>query len=198
MSLPISWVVAGAIPATQALKQTVQLAGTSASHFFGELLQTNPPPASLQPARQSAAGNGRSEENAPNLTPRLNSGDGKDDGKGVSGKGLDGRIETLRRSLAKFLDESRSRFGLKAGSGDGVAGDGESLSITANGREPLRLKGPEPLRTELENHLRDHPEIVQEINALALQKSNAGPLRLMPSSDKRAAASEPWTLWLDP
>jgi hypothetical protein len=73
----------------------------------------------------------------------------------------------------------------------------DGISISSNGKETPRLNGPEPLRTELENHLRDHPAIVQEINALALQSSSTGPLRLLPSSDEQERSAASWTLWID-
>ena len=180
MSLPISWVVAGAMPATQALKLTANLAGTSASHFFGELLQKSPPP-----QKQSAVDSGRSEQIEPTQTPKSIRNDGKS---------LTDRIQSLRSSLSKFVNESRVRLGLGPGTGKT-----EGISITSNGKETPRLSGPEPLRTELEIHLRENPAIVQEINAVALQKSSAGPLRLLPttSSEIREPQNEPWTLWVD-
>ncbi len=178
MSLPISWVVAGAIPATQALKQTANLAATSASRFFGEFLQTSP-----IPQKPSAVDNGHSEPIEPTPKPKGSSGDSKSVGD---------RIESLRSYLLKFVNESRARYGLGPGTRKP-----ESFSISSNGKEILRLNGPEPSRTELENHLRDHPAIVKEINELAQQKSSAGPLRLLPHSEIKGPTEEPWTLWLD-
>lgn len=178
MSLPISWVVAGAIPASQAIKQTANFAATSASRFFGEFLQTNP--VSQSP---SVVDNGHSEQ----IEPILNTKGSRNDGKS-----LGERIDSLRSYLSKFVNESRARYGLGP-----ATGKPDSFSISSNGRETPKLNGPEPARSELENHLQENPAIINEINELALQSSSTAPLRLLPKSGGQVPMHEPWILWID-
>jgi len=176
MSLPISWVAAGAIPAAQALKHTVNLAATSASHLFGELLQTSP-----SRPNPAVVDSGRSEPIEPIQNP-----------KPSNSQSLADRIESLRNYLSKFVNESRARYGLGS-----ETGKTDSISISSNGKDALVLNGPEPSRTELESHLREHPAIVREINEVSLQTSTAAPLRLMPGSNTQELANPSWTLWLE-
>lgn len=177
MTLPISWVVAGAIPAGQAAKQTVSLAATSASHFFGELLQTSPSPKS-----PVSSGSGPSAPIQSIQNPKANN----------DQKTCSDRVEALRSRLSDAVKQARLRYGLSP-----EAGSADAVSISANGTDKPVLNGPEPLRSELEKHLHENPELVKEINELASQSKAASPLRLLPQSDISAGANEPWTLWLD-
>ena len=176
MSLPISWVVAGAIPAAETLKRTANLAATSASHLFGALLQTAP-----SQSNPITLDSGRSAPIEPSQTKKAD-----------SNSNLSDRIDALRNVLSKFVNESRARFGLgtKTGESDGI-------SIESNGKDAPSLRGPEPLRTSLENHLQDHPEILKEINEVASQKSSAAPLRLLPNSIQNESDKPTWTLWIE-
>ena len=183
MNLPISWVVAGAIPASQALKKTADIAATSVSHFFGELLQTNPPPANSPPAnRSTAVDNGRSAQFQQNQNPRASS----------EQKTWADRVESIRSYLSKLVTESRTRFGLPTHSPQS-----ESISISANGKDQPVLSGPEPLRTELELQLQKRPALVKEINELALESAHSGPLGLLPRPDSAGNSIGPWKLWID-
>ena len=178
MNLPISWVVAGAIPASQALKKTADLAATSVSHFFGELLQTNPPPAN----QSTEVDNGRSAQFLQNQIPKARS----------EQKTWTDRVESIRSSLSKLVREARARFGLPTNSAQS-----ESISISANGKDQPVLNGPEPLRTELELQLQKRPTLVKEINELALESPHSGPLGLLPRPDSVGNSSGPWKLWID-
>ena len=172
MNLPISWLVGGAIPASQAVKQVASLAVTSASHFFGELLLTNP----------SAPDNGRLVQSEQTQNQRASS---------EKGNWAD-RVQSLRSTLSKVVAEARARYGLPTDSGNT-----ESLSISSTGKGQPGLKGPEPLRTELEHYLQEHPALIHEINELALQRTRSEPLRLLPQQELNKSANEPWKLWID-
>ncbi len=145
---------------------------TSASHFFGELLLTNP----------SAPDNGRlvQIEQAQNQ-------------RASSEKGI-GLIESSRFVVLfiRVVAEARARYGMPA---DSV--NTESLSISSTGKGHPGLKGPEPLRTELEHYLQEHPALIHEINELALQRIRSEPLRLLPQQELNKSANEPWKLWID-
>ena len=177
MTLPISWVVAGAIPASQVAKQVASYTATSASHFFGELLQTNPTPKS-----QVLTDNGPSAPIQSNQNPKTNS----------DQKSWADRVESLRSRLSNAVQQTRSRYGLTPESSSSGA-----ISISANGKNQPLVSGAEPMRTELEMHLREHPELVKEINELASQSKFSGPLRLLPQCESAAGDKEPWKLWLD-
>ena len=172
MSLPIAWVVGGAIPESQAVKQVASLAATSASHFFGELLQTN----------RSAPDSGRSVRAEQTRNPKASS----------DGKSWADRVQSLRSTLSKVIADARARYGLPTDSGNT-----ESLSISSIGKDQPGLDGPEPWRTELEHHLQEHPALIQEINELALQSARSEPLRLLPQHELNTGAFEPWKLWID-
>ena len=177
MTLPISWVVAGAIPAAQAAKQTVSLAATSANHFFGDLLQTSPSSKSPVSTDSGHSGPIRSSQN-----PKASN----------DQKSWADRVESLRSRLSDAVKQARLRYGLSPESSSTGA-----ISISANGTDEPILKGPEPLRSELEKHLHEHPELVKEINDLASQSKASSPLRLLPQQERSASTNEPWTLWLD-
>ena len=177
MSLPISWIVAGAIPASQAAKQVASFTATSASHFFGELLQTNSLPSSpLAPA------SGRSEQTEPTQNQKASS----------EKKSWPERAESLRNYLSRVVTDLRARYRLPT---DSAKVEGLSISATGAG-EPV-LEGPEPLRTELQHHLQQRPSLINEINELALQRTRSGPLRLLPQHEPVANTGEPWKLWID-
>ena len=177
MSLPISWIVAGAIPASQAAKQVASFTATSASHFFGELLQTISLPSSpLAPA------SGRSEQTEPTQNQKASS----------EKKSWPERAESLRSYLSRVVTDLRARYRLPT---DSAKVEGLSISATGAG-EPV-LEGPEPLRTELQHHLQQRPSLINEINALALQGTRSGPLRLLPQHESVANTGVPWKLWID-
>ncbi len=178
MNLPVSWVVAGAIPVSQALKKSADIAATSASHFFGELLQTNPSP-SNKPTRVD---NGLSAQSQQNQNPKASSEE----------KTWSDRVESIRSYLSKLVRESRARYGLASKSNEF-----DSISISANGKDQLVLSGPEPLRTELELQLQKRPALAKEINELALQSAHSGPLGLLPQPDSSGGPIGPWKLWID-
>jgi len=177
MTLPISWVVAGAIPAGLAAKQTVNLAATSANHFFGALLQTSP--SSKNPVSTDS---GLSAAIQSSRNPKT----------GSDQKSWADRVESLRNRLSDAVKQTRLRYGLSPESSPTGA-----ISISANGQNQPVLKGPEPVRSELEKHLHEHPELVKEINELASQSNDSGPLHLLPQSTSGTYEKEPWTLWLD-
>ncbi|MCY2984202.1 MAG: hypothetical protein NTY15_11300 [Planctomycetota bacterium] len=177
MTLPLSWVVAGAIPAGQAAKQTVNLAATSASHFFGELLQTSPSPKS-----PVSSDSGPSAPISSSQNPKSSN----------DSKSWADRVESLRSRLSDAVKQARLRYGLSP-----EASPADAVSISANGTDKPVLNGPEPLRSELEKHLHENPELVKEINELASQSKSSSPLRLLPQQESSASANEPWTLWLD-
>ena len=177
MTPPISWLVAGAIPAGQAVKQTANIAATSVSHFFGELLQTSP--SSKNPASQDSGPSAPIQSN-PNST------------RSSGPKSWADRVESLRSRLSDAVQQARLRYGLSPESSP--TGD---LSISATGQNVPAVNGPEPLRSELEKHLHEHPELVKEINELASQSKASSPLRLMPQSESSSNDKGPWTLWLD-
>ena len=172
MSLPISWVIGGAIPASQAVKQVASLAATSASHFFGELLQTSP----------SAPDSGRSVQIEQTQNQKASS----------EKKSWTDRVQSLRSYLSKVVTDVRARYGLPTNS-DNAA----SLSISSTGKGQPILEGPEPMRTEVEHHLQEHSALIKEINELALQSSYSEPLRLLPKQKLNQNANEPWKLWID-
>ena len=192
MNLPIAWVVGGAIPAAQTAKQVANIAATSASHFFGELLQTNPAqtnpaqanptPANPTPANPSAAVSGRSGPNEPKQNRKASS----------ESKSWSERVESIRNYLSKFVSDTRARYGQKNG-----AEKLDAVAISADGKGQPLLSGPEPIRTELEQFLRSNPDITKEINELASLSSESGPLRLLPKTDTGSRGSESWKLWLD-
>ncbi len=177
MTLPISWVVAGAIPAGQAAKQTVNLAATSASHFFGELFQTSP--SSKNPVSSDS---GPSAPIQSSQNPKASN----------DPKSWADRVESLRNRLSDAVKQARLRYGLSPESGPA-----DAVSISANGTDKPVLNGPEPVRSELEKHLHENPELVKEINELASHSKAASPLRLLPQQETSASTNEPWTLWLD-
>jgi len=176
MNLPISWVVAGAIPATQAVKQ-VAIAATSASHFFGELLQAN-----LSPKNPLQAVNGRSEQIESSRNPNATS----------ESKGWSERVDSIRNTLSKFVSNARARYGLTQDTNMR-----EAIAISADGQGRPQISGPEPIRTELEQFLQSRPDLIQEFNELASQSSDTGPLRLLPGQELVFNRNEPWKLWLD-
>ena len=178
MSLPISWVVAVAIPASQAAKQVANFTATSANLFFGELLQT-----SSQQTKLSAQGNGRLEPTEP-PTPNQKASSEK--------KGWPERVESLRSHLSEVVSGFRARYPLPT---DSVHAEGLSISATGEG-EPF-LEGPEPMRTELHQYLQRHPTLIHEINELASQCARSGPLRLLPQQDTVANSGDAWKLWID-
>ena len=182
MSLPISWVVAGAIPAGQAAKQVASFTATSASHFFGELLQTSSQQSNLSQSKLSTQGSGRLEQTGPTQNQKASSGK----------KSWPVRVESLRSYLSKVVSELRAHYPLPA---DSVKAGGLTISATGDG-EPI-LEGPEPLRTELHHHLQQHPALVKEINDLALQSTRSGPLRLLPQQEAVANSADAWKLWID-
>jgi hypothetical protein len=177
MTLPISWVVAGAIPAGLAANQTANLAATSANHFFGELLQKSPSSKS-----QVSTDNGLSVPIRSSQNPKASS----------DQKSWADRVESLRSRLSDTVKQARLRYGLSPESSPIGA-----VSISANGTDKPVLNGPEPLRSEIEKHLHEHPELVTEINELASQSKASSPLRLLPKQEATTSANEPWTLWLD-
>jgi hypothetical protein len=177
MNLPISWVVAGAIPVSQAIRQASSLGVTSASHFFGDLLQSNRPSSSLL-----IAGNGRSELVEKSQSPKALS----------ERESWSDRVESVRSYLSKVLDESKARAGLPNN-----FDSSDRIAILSSGKGDPIVKGVEPLRSEVERFLRDHPKLVQEINDLALERAPAGPLQWLPKRDDTNHTDEPWTLWLD-
>ncbi len=172
MSLPISWVIGGAIPASQAVKQVASLAATSTSHFFGELLQKNP----------STPDSGHSDRIEQTQNQKASS----------EKMSWADRVQSLRSILSKVVTDARTRYGLPTDSGDA-----RSLSISSTGTGQPGLEGPEPMRTELEHHLQEHPALVHEINDLALQNNRSGPLCLLPQPELIKNANEPWKLWID-
>ncbi len=172
MNLPISWVVGGVIPASQAVKQVASLAATSASHFFGELLQTNPP----------ALANGRSVQIEQTQNQKASR----------EKESWTDRVQSLRSYLSKVVADARVRYGLPTD-----LGNAESLSISSTGKGQPGLDGPEPMRTELEHYLQEHPALIHEINELALQSTRSEPLRLLPKQELNKNANEPWKLWID-
>ena len=182
MNLPISWVVGGAIPTAQAARKVANIAATSASHFFGELLQTNPATTNLTTPNPSPAVNGRSEPNEPKQTLRASS----------ESKSWYERVDSIRNSLSKFVADTRARYGQKQG-----AEKQEAVAISADGTGQPLLSGPEPIRTELEQFLRSNPYITKEINELASQSVETDPFRLLPKTGTGSKGSEPWKLWLD-
>jgi len=173
----MSWVVAGAIPTSQALKQVANYAATSASHFFGDLLQTD-----LTQSKLSAPDNGLSAQSVQSPIPNPRS----------QKQSWADRAESLRSYLSKFVKESRSRYA-SLSSSEGAQG----ISILTDGKGTPTLSGSEPLRTELENHLHENPLVVKELNDLALERSTNEPLRLLPDHQQRQPQDEPWKLWLD-
>ena len=102
------------------------------------------------------------------------------------------RVDSVRRYLSKLVTESRARFGLTTS-----ATQSDSISISANGKDQPVLSGPEPLRTELELQLQKRPALVKEINELALQSAQSGPLGLLPQPDSTGTSTRPWKLWID-
>jgi len=177
MSLPISWIVAGVIPASQAAKQVASFTATSASHFFGELLRTSSLPSSpLAPA------SGRSEQTEPTQNQKASS----------EKKSWPERAESLRNYLSRVVTDLRARYRLPT---DSAKAEGLSISATGDG-EPV-LEGPEPLRTELQHHLQQRPTLINEINELALQRTRSGPLRLLPQHESVANTGDRWKLWID-
>ncbi len=176
MNLPISWVVAGVIPASQLVKHTASYAATSASHFFGGLLQTNP-----SQTNPPQADNGHSVpiESDRRLKPNSEQRSWSD------------RVESLRNYLSSVVTKARGSYGWSPESNELT-----SFSITANGKDQPVISGAEPLRTELEHHLLEHPAIVGEINELAAQRETSGPLRLLPSPTAFSNTTEAWKLWL--
>ncbi len=181
MNLPISWVVAGAIPASQVVKNTASYAATSASHFFGGLLQTNPSQKNLSQKNTPQADSGHLVQIEPNRNQIPNS----------DPRSWSDRVESLRTYLSKVVTKACARYGL---SSEPI--ESSSISITANGKDRPVISGPEPLRTELEHHLLEHPAIVGEINELAVQRETSGPLRLLPSQNAFSNTNEAWKLWL--
>jgi len=177
MNLPISWVVAGAIPATQAVKQVANIAATSASHFFGELLQANP--SSKNPLQ---AVNGRSVQSESSRNPNATS----------ESKGWSERVDSLRNTLSKFISNARARYGLTQDTKTR-----EAVAISADEQDRPQISGPEPIRTEIEQFLQSRPDLVQEFSELASQSSDSDPLRLLPGQELASKGSEPWKLWLD-
>ena len=177
MNLPISWVVAGAIPATQAVKQVANLAATSASHFFGELLQANP----LSKNTLQAA-NGRSEQIESSRNPNATS----------ESIGWSERVDSIRNTLSKFVSNARARYGLTQDTNTQ-----EAVAISADEQGRPRISGPEPIRTELEQFLQSRPDLIQEFNELASQSSDSGPLRLLPGQELASKRNDPWKLRLD-
>ena len=177
MTLPISWAVAGAIPAGQVAKQTLSLAATSASHFFGELLQTNQP--SKSPVSKDSG------LSVPIRTGRnLKASDNQ--------KSWADRVESLKNRLSDAVKQAGLRYGLSP-----EPSPTRNISISANGVNPPVVNGPEPLRSELEKHLHEQPELANEINQLASQSKDSSPLRLLPQSESTVGTDESWTLWLD-
>ena len=177
MNLPISWVIAGAIPVSQVVKQSASLAATSASHFFGGLMQTN-----LSQTNPQPADNGRSVQVEPDQNQKPSSGQ----------RSWLSRVESLRTYLSNVVTKARVSYGLPP---DPTLQN--SISISANGKDQPVLNGPEPLRTEIENHLHQHPALVEEINELATQRECDGPLGLLPKLNVPSNAGEPWKLWID-
>jgi len=177
MNLPISWVVAGAIPATQTVKQVANIAATSASHFFGELLQANP--SSKNP---SQAVNGRSVQIESSRNPNATS----------ESKGWSERVDSLRNYLSKFASNARARYGLTQDTKTR-----EAVAIYSDGQGRTQISGSEPIRTELEQFLQSRPDLIQEFNELASHSPNSGPLRLLPDRESSSKGNEPWKLWLD-
>lgn len=177
MNLPISWVVAGAIPATQAVKHVANVAATSASHFFGELLQSNP--STKNPLQ---AVNGRSVQSESSRNPNVFS----------ESKSWSERVDSLRNTLSKFASNARARYGLTQD-----AKKREAVAISADGQGRPQINGPEPIRTELEQFLQSRPDLLQEFSELASQSSDSGPLRLLPDRESASKGNEPWKLWLD-
>ncbi len=176
MNLPVSWVVAGVIPASQLVKQTASYAATSASHFFGGLLQTNPSPINTP---QADSGRSVPIESDRSLKPNSEQRSWSD------------RVESLRSYLSSVVTKARGGYGRTSDSSELT-----SFSITANGKDQPVISGPEPLRTELEHHLLEHPAIVGEIHELAVQRERSGPLRLLPSQTAFSNTTEAWKLWL--
>ena len=186
MNLPVSWVVAGVIPASQLVTRTASYAATSASHFFGDLLQSNPSPTNppqINPPKINTpqADSGRSVPIESDRSQKPNS----------EQRSWSDRVESLRTYLSSVVTKARGGYGRSSDSSELT-----SFSITANGKDQPVISGPEPLRTELEHHLLEHPAIVGEINELAVQHERSGPLRLLPSPTAFSNTMEAWKLWL--
>ena len=174
MNLPISWVAAAVLPASQAVKATANLASKSASQFFGNHMQADPPAAANGPS-VSASSSSQS-------IPRSND----------STKSWNDRFESLRLYLGKVAADARGKFNVAAGT---LKTNG--LAITSDGQSKPIVEGPEPARTELEQHLALHPNVAKELTELAATKSNAEPLRLLPNRQPSSEPSGIFKLWLD-
>jgi hypothetical protein len=172
MNLPISWVAAAALPASQAVRQTANVAVKSASHFFGSLVQ----------GEATTRDSGQSETIGTSKRP-ANSGP----------KSWTERVDAIRTQLARFVSDARAKYG--DSSSRSAAG---SLAVEASGPDaPLQVIGPEPIRTELQQHLLERTELSDEIKSLAATQSAEEPLRWLPNQDKSQGAASAFRIWLD-
>jgi len=178
MNLPISWVAAAAIPASQLAKQSASFAASSASHFFGDLLRPEP----------QLAANGLSvpTESKASQSPSKDLSDSKNDSLSWSD-----RLDSLRALLSKGVGVARSKFGLSSSSTKG-----DELSITSTGSGFPKVEGAEPIRTELENFLADQPELMEEIRRLANAQIASEPLRWLPTHGIPSDANAPLRIWV--
>lgn len=159
MNLPISWLAAAAVPSAQIVQKATQSAASSASHFFGDLLQSSP----------KVAANGRSEAAASNQTAN--------NSKPASAKSgsLSDRLTALRDHLASVVKRFRSS--------SAAPGDGEAIKteIIADGVGTPSVNASDDLRVSLENYLAANPSLVAEINAVARESISSDPLSMLPA-----------------
>jgi hypothetical protein len=172
MNLPISWVAAAALPASQAVKQTANVAVKSASHFFGNLVQ----------GEATTRDNGQSQTIGTSKRPASS-----------PAKTWAERVDSIRTQLARFVSDARAKYGdVSSRSNEG------GLAVESTGPDAsLQVIGPEPMRTELAQHLSERTELTDEIKSLAASQSAEEPLRWLPSHDPSAGKANTFRIWLD-
>lgn len=162
MNLPISWLAAAAVPSAQIVQKAAQSAASSASHFFGDLLQSSP----------KAAANGRLEAGASNQT--ANSGNASTN-KSAS---LSERIDALKEHLAAVVKRLRSSSPSQGEPQDDTSAI--KTEIIADGRGIPSVNASDDIRVSLENYLNANPSLIAEINSVARESTASDPLSMLP------------------
>lgn len=167
MNLPI-FLGAIAVPAKQIVQQT-GLVASSTNLLFGNLLRTEP----------TMLVNGRSEGASPTTQ--------KTKSNTSTSKDWDSQFEAIRERLRSILDRSRIEFGLNS-----LQHAASEFSLSLGAESSPVVHGPEPMRTDVENVIRNDRGLVAELQNLISSR-----VQIQKSHSPQGFATEtniPWTI----
>ena len=161
LTIPLASLGASLAVSRKGIQGTSQLAHKTTQAFGDLLSQINP----LQD-------NGLSEATSPNQDRQLvtNGELPETTSSSDAANSFQSRLESLRNRLQKWLTETGEKLGANFKS--------DSISIQLDPDQNIVVDGPEPLRSELLNHLHSDKSLVDDLKQL--QTDQPSPLQWLP------------------